>query len=326
MSEPAITHTPAQVSAPAWSPSVHTFLRALIGAGLWLIGHFAFQPQWELSVLLLGAFVHVPLALEMMLRQESGRAAQVFDRHGYALLLLALLLGLAFQLEVGWLALPWLVFTIVCAGFGVWRMLSLGLRRPGALADWGLIWFGVSGAWTFASAMRWEVFGFPHIIVLLAGVHQLYAGLVLQVIASRIVGARPGRVPWIAAIGVSLGNPLVAVGILTSHLGLPVWIEFGAVWFYACSVIVLGWMQLFLALWPKSGLPWYSRVLLVISDLSLGTAMTLAIIFVWGVRRGVPTLTIPEMALWHGSLNAFGFALCGLVGWTLSGVRRTGTQ
>jgi hypothetical protein len=80
-------------------------------------------------------------------------------------------------------------------------------------------------------------------------------------------------------------------------------------------VIVLGWMQLFLALWPKSGLPWYSRVLLVISDLSIGTGMTLAIIYAWGLARGYPTLTIPEMIFWHGTLNAFGFGLCGLVGW-----------
>lgn len=309
MSEPAITHTPAQVSAPAWSPSV------LIGAVVWLIAHVWLDPEWERSVHWLGALVHVPLALGLISRGDAATRRGLWNAFT---LLAGVSLPLAFAMDVGWVALPWLVFTVVCAGLGCWRTVTLGLRRPGALADWGLIWFGVSGAWTFASAIRWEVFGFPHIIVLLAGVHQLFAGLVLQVIASRIVAARPGRVPWIAAICVSLGNPLVAVGILTSHLGLPVWIEFGAVWFYACSVIVLGWMQLFLALWPKSGLPWYSRVLLVISDLSLGTAMTLAIIFVWGVRRGVPTLTIPEMIIWHGTLNAFGFALSGLIGWTLA--------
>ncbi|MBZ0134742.1 MAG: YndJ family protein [Planctomycetes bacterium] len=274
-----------------------------------------------MSVLWLGAYVHVPLALELMLQNESGRAARYFHHREYTLIPLAISLVVAFATGIGWLALPWLIFTTACAGFGVWRLLSQGLRRPGALADWGLLWFGVSGAWIFASAMRWEVFGFPHIIVLLAGVHQLYAGLVLQVLASRIVAARPGRLPWITAICVSLGNPFVATGILTSHLGMPLWIEFAAVCFYASSVVVLGWMQLFLALWPKSGLPWYSRALLVVSDLSLGTAMTLALIFMWGVRRGYPTLTIPEMIAWHGSLNAFGFGLCALAGWSLAGTR-----
>lgn len=315
MSEPAITTTPAQVSASAWH-------QALAGAGVWLVAHLWLEPEWAQSVLWLGALVHVPLALGLIPRKGAAARKTFWNP---ITLLAAASLPLAFASEVAWLALPWLAFTTACAGFGTWRMFSLGLRRPGALADWGLIWFGVSGAWTFASAMRWEVFGFPHVIVLLAGVHQMFAGLVLQVVASRIVDARPGRLPWIAAICVSLGNPLVATGILTSHLGLPVWIEFGAVCFYASSIIVLGWMQLFLALWPKSGLPWYARVLLVVSDLSLGTAMTLALVFVWGVQRGTPTLTIPEMIVWHGTLNAFGFALCALVGWSLASRGRAKT-
>ena len=308
MSEPAITTTPAQVSAPAWH-------QAIAGAAVWLIAHILLEPDWAQSVLWLGALVHVPLALGLIATTDT-KARKAFWNP--FTLLAAASLPATYAIQVGWVALPWLLFTTACAGFGAWRVFALGLRRPGALADWGLIWFGVSGAWTFASAMRWEVFGFPHIIVLLAGVHQMFAGLVLQVVASRIVAARPGRLPWAAAICVSLGNPLVALGITTSHIGLPVWIEFGAVWFYACSIIVLGWMQLFLGLWPKSGLPWHARGLLVISDLSLGTAMSLALIFVWGVRRGYPTLTIPEMISWHGTLNAFGFALCALVGWALA--------
>ena len=31
-------------------------------------------------------------------------------------------------------------------------------------------------------------------------------------------------------------------------------------------------------------------------------------------------LDIPTMATWHGTLNAFGFALCGLLAWTRAGV------
>jgi hypothetical protein len=117
---------------------------------------------------------------------------------------------------------------------------------------------------------------------------------------------------------VSIGNPAVALGITTSHLGLPVWIEVASVFFYAACVIVLGWMQLYLALAPGSRLPFASRVMLVLSDLALGTAMTLAVIFAWGTLRGVPTLMISDMINWHGTLNAFGFALCALVGWMQS--------
>jgi len=102
-------------------------------------------------------------------------------------------------------------------------------------------------------------------------------------------------------------------------MGAPVWIEVACACFFAACVIVLGWMQLYLAFAPSSRLPLASRVLLVLSDLALGTAMTLAIIFAWGTLRGVPTLMITDMITWHGTLNAFGFGLCALVGWMVAG-------
>jgi hypothetical protein len=278
-----------------------------VGGALWLLAEL----DWATWLLLLGALLHTQLAL--------GLASPALARVRLLALPAAILLAAAFTWEIAWLAAPWLAFTICCGLFGLWRMVKLGLRRAEALADWGLVMFAVSGAWTFAAAMGWAVFGFPPIIVLLAGVHQLYAGLILQVIASRIVAAAPGRrVPGTVGALVSVGNLLVAFGILATHAKAPPVFEFAAVCIYASSVIVLGWMQLYLALAPSSGLPWYSRVLLVISDLSLGTAMTLAIIFAWGTQRGVPTLTIPEMITWHGTLNVFGFALCALLGWTLA--------
>lgn len=296
----------------------------MIGFGAWLLAYFALEPDWATALLWLGALVHVPLALGLILTEHaSGRAARanaLLNFAAWAQLPAAFLLIASFTDSLGGilLALPWLAITALCGLAGALRILRLGLRRPGALADWGLLWFAVSGAWTGASAMRWEAFGFPHLFVLLAGVHQLYAGLVLQVVAARIVAVRPGRLPWLAAVGVSLGNPLVAFGITATHMGVPTWVEFACVIFYASSVMVLGWMQIFLALRPRSGLPLATRVLLVLSDLSLGTAMTLAIIFGWGVARGYPTMTISQMLQWHAPLNAFGFGLCALIGWMLS--------
>src|SRR5690606_4142094 len=101
MSEPAITHTPAQVSAPAWH-------QALAGAGVWLVAHLWLEPEWALSVLWLGALVHVPLALGLVSRGDAAARRVVWSR---LTLLAAVTLPLAFAVEVGWIALPWLVFT-----------------------------------------------------------------------------------------------------------------------------------------------------------------------------------------------------------------------
>ncbi|MCB9893219.1 MAG: YndJ family transporter [Planctomycetes bacterium] len=299
------------------------WLRALAGLPLWGMLYTVLEPDWATALLWLGALTHVPLALGLILTgQEKHRRADAILNFAAWLQLPAaalLIVGMSLQSSGFWLALPWVALTGACAFAGAWRILALGVRRPGALADLGLLWFAVSGAWTGAAAMRWEAFGFAPIMVLLAGVHQVFAGLVLHVVAAQIVRARPGRLPWIAAIGVAVGNPLVAFGITTTHMGAPVWIEVGGAFFLAAGVIVLGWMQLYLAFAPSSRLPFATRVLLVLSDLALGTAMTLAIIFAWGTARGVPTLLITDMITWHGTLNALGFGLCALVGWMLAG-------
>lgn len=336
MSEPAVTHAPQPVPAPASLIRGRAWLRAFAGIGIWLPAHLALEPGWALGLLWLGALVHVPLALGMILTGQDRHSptARLLGFAAWAQLPAALLLMVAFSAEPAgiWLALPWIALTGLCGAAGAWRLIALGLRRAGALADWGLVLFTVSGAWTGASAMGWQAFGFPEVIVLLAGVHQLYAGLVLQVVAWRVVtwfgvGRRPGQSPTagtVPAIAVSLGNLLVAAGITASHLGAPTWLEACCAFFYAGCVIVLGWIQLYHALRPGSGLPPASRVLLVVADLSLGTAMTLAIIFAWGVWRGYPTQTVPEMIVWHGTLNAFGFGLCALVGWMLAVGRSIG--
>ncbi|MBX3460631.1 MAG: YndJ family transporter [Planctomycetes bacterium] len=289
--------------------------RALLGGALWVACYAWFRPEWAVAIVWLGALVMTPLALGLV---ERGRTP--FRLIGRAQLPAALLLVAAFVTDhYGFaLSLPWIALTAACGATGVWRLAKLGVRRAGAIADVGMFWFAVSGMWAAAYFLGLEVFKLPPLIALLTVVHQTYAGLVLHVVASRIVAWRGNRFAVAAAAGVVAGNPLVATGIAISYGGLGVWFEVAAAVFLSCAAIMLGWVQLFYALWPGSGLPRTSRVLLLLSDLSFGTALTLAIIFAYGTWRGWPTLTIPEMITWHGTLQAFGFSLCALVGWTLA--------
>jgi hypothetical protein len=58
-----------------------------------------------------------------------------------------------------------------------------------------------------------------------------------------------------------------------------------------------------------------TRTGFVVSGVSLFAAMILAMGF--GLRHVVPNwaLTMPQMWMIHGTLNAFGFGLCGLLAW-----------
>jgi len=307
---------------PAWA-------RAALGGLIWLVCWLWFSPPWHVALVWIGALVHVPLALGLM--QEAGASAHPGNggtwghgarlRFAFRLQLPAgLMLVASFVSDSHgiWLALPWLGFNLWLGVLGLLRLRGLGLKRPGALADFGLVVTLASGFAIAAYHLQWQVAGFSLLMVVLTAAHQLFIGAVLLGMTAQIVAWRPGKLPWLAALGVAIGNPLVATGIFVTGFGGPPIIEFLAVCLFACAVILLGWMQLWLAIWPRSGVPLLSRVLLVVSDLSLGTAMTLAIIYAWGTARGLPTLYIPEMIQWHATLQVFGFGLCGLVGWTIA--------
>jgi hypothetical protein len=65
----------------------------------------------------------------------------------------------------------------------------------------------------------------------------------------------------------------------------------------------------------RSGLGFWTRTAFIVSGGSLLSAMILAMGF--GLRHVAPNwaLTMPQMWMIHGSLNAFGFGLCGLLAW-----------
>jgi len=315
--------TPAHTQ-PAARPGA-VWARAGLGLIAWGVVSLWFQPSLELALVWLGALVHAPLALQLARGKGHG---PLLDWAIRLQLSAALLLIAAFLPEVRghWLAWPWAATTGLCALAGGLRLLRQGWRRAGALADIGLVYFAIHGAWIVAAAGDWRVFGFQFQFAVFTAAHQLFAGLVLQVVASRIVARRPALVPALVAACGAAGNMMVAGGIMVTHEGGPVWVEFACAWFFAVAVIMLGWMQLYLAVWRGSGLPLVSRVLLVVSDLCLGTALTLAMIFAWGTLRGVPTLSIPEMLHYHAPLQVFGFALCGLCGWLVAGQGRVQGQ
>ena len=59
-------------------------------------------------------------------------------------------------------------------------------------------------------------------------------------------------------------------------------------------------------------------MLLGISALSLTAGMTLVAAYAIGEFTQRDWLLIPQMTRFHGTANALGFALCGLLGWTLA--------
>ena len=305
--------------------------RALVGALAW--GGFVFlrvprlsDGAWAHALLLFAALVLVPLALPLFPdADEAAAPARWFSWIERLQFPAALALFVACWIEPGPIAaaaaLPWMGLTILAAVVGVWRICQEGLRREldGLSRDAALIFAVVGGAWTLADRAGYRPFGFDAAIVALTAVHFHFAGLLLPLFAGLVQRELFFfRLASRAAVGVVLGVPAVALGIVATQLGAGPSIEAAAGCGLALAAMVVGILHVRIASDAKQ--PVLTRVLLAIAGMSLFVGMMLAGLY--AMRAFVapfPWLGIPQMRMLHGTLNAIGFGLCGVLGWRRMG-------
>lgn len=302
-------------------------LRAGIGGAGWIVYAFLTVPAlghgaWAYALLLLAALVLVPLALELTDEaDEPARVRQIGHWLHAAQLPAALLLALACLLQPGpgaaLAALPWVGFTLLVAICGWLRAKSLGFRRAlGRLCgDVGQMFLGIGGLWLLADRAGVHPLGFDPAIVALTAVHFHFAGLLLPLLAGRLLDWMPfSRFASRAAVGVVLGVPAVALGITTTQLGWNPAIEAAAGWGLALSGMALGVLHIRLALELQGN--GVTRALLAVAGVALFFGMVLAGVYASRAEwHALPWLDLAWMRAIHGTLNAFGFGLGGLIAW-----------
>jgi hypothetical protein len=154
--------------------------------------------------------------------------------------------------------------------------------------------------------------GFSSALVELTAVHFAFAGTCATTLAlctSRASTGRRRRVSAFSGALIASGSPLIAIGFATRTAVLPL----GAATLIA-GVVVLGVAT---ALCVVTVRPWLARGFLGVSVFSVPLPMALAAVD--SLRTVSPTGTLPlgTMIAIHGTTNALGLCLCGLVGWTL---------
>lgn len=209
---------------------------------------------------------------------------------------------------------PWFIIRLAVV-FDVmlaWR--HLPIKTPGQLCfDFAFIFPAIGAAWLVAHRANWTPWGFDPLIVLLTAAHFHHAGFTLPLMAGLNAKASPGCWTRFSCVAILTGVPLVVAGITCTHFGVLRFVEpFGV------TVLVLGAIGV-AASQIRRGMEKQHNGLVragfVISGASLLSAMLLAMGF--GLRHAVPNwaLTMPQMWMIHGTLNAFGFGLCGLLAW-----------
>jgi hypothetical protein len=169
--------------------------------------------------------------------------------------------------------------------------------------------------WAFADRVGLQPLNFDPAIVVLTATHFHYAGLVLPVLTGLLLERIPdSRLASTAAVGVVLGVPVVAIGITLTELGLGPVVETAAGCGLALAGMVIAVLHVRIATEKRGST--LARGLLGISGASLFFGMFLAVTY--SLRASslpVPRLDLATMRLLHGTVNALGFGLCGILGW-----------
>lgn len=211
--------------------------------------------------------------------------------------------------------IPWLLASIVVAVQAIRRWLAAPFLWSADIA-WPVAaaYLVVGAAWLAADRFGIEPVGVDRPFVELTAVHFHYAGFAAATLAGctwRRLGRRPaaGIATWLVLVA----PPLVALGFTV----------FGALQVVGAVLLTAGlwlgsWLVLARVVPTLASRPRAPRWLLVASALSVLAPMVLAVHWAAGTNLGFRVLSIPDMAVLHGLVNAVGFTLAGLVGWLLA--------
>ena len=305
-----------------------------LGAGAWallaVMNLFGWVRLTALDlILLLALWVITPLALPLAAPPRTQRDwLRAWQRLAIILQPFASLIGgISLLLSTGPLAAAaaagWCLFTGLIAVEGVGQLRE---AREASIANIclavALIYLPIGGVWLVISRLGLQPLGFPPDIVLLTAVHFHYiplAALVMTGLIGRTGFASQTTVPWklyrVAAIGLLVEPLLVAAGRTLAQLTGNDDLVSAATLLLALSLMLIAVLSLRFIIPATS-----SRVaqgLLFVSSTAVFFTMLAAGAYALGAATGAWTITISQMIVIHGWINALVLSLCGLLGWRL---------
>jgi hypothetical protein len=286
-----------------------------------------------LLALLVIAPLAVPLALQALPLQHDW--LRTWQRLTVIVQPVATLVGgISFLSHTGPLAAVaaagWLLFTGFIAVQAVVRLrrarrASLIIICPAV----ALIYLPVGGTWLVIARLGLQPLGFPPDIVLLTAVHFHYitlAALVMTGLIGQAGSLTKPSFPWrlyrIAAIGMLVEPPMVAAGFTLAQFTGSEYLRSAPAILLALSLILITLLNLRFVI-PATISP-VARGLLLVSSIAVIFTMLAVGAYAVGNATGAWTMTISQMVVIHGWINALIFALCGLLGWRLRIGQREG--
>jgi hypothetical protein len=263
--------------------------------------------QWECLLVMFAALELVPRGLQLLGIQRN---------EWYPALAMGLCAAYFFP-GFWYLSLPYLAYA-------VWMTLqdatALIFLKKRSLADWIRLFalgYWATGA-AFAGMYLADIrpFAFDPVIVSLTSAHFHLAGFVLAVLIHRLITENPSPMRQLLGWASLAGMPLVAAGITLTKLGYPAILEQLAALGFVLLALLFVWQQIQLALDVKYSQT--SRWLWLGGVSSLLAGIALAGTYALRFQIPIEWVSIPNMKLWHGTLNTLGFAWLSLLAWDKS--------
>ena len=299
---------------------------AVVWCGLWLstLGGIV-DLSWIALLFALAPLVIVPLGLHLTDQMENSSTNSLPERwaravHAPAALLAVVSLLLAPGLLAGAFASAWIAFCALLAACVPLRLCRGGLARLDALFPAVSFTYSLVGAaWLVASRLGLNPMGFQEPIVLLTAVHFHYAGFAAPLLArptGRAFGHGGKSTLAIALYRVVAPGVLLGPGVLAMGFVIGPRVKLAAALILALSEVCLAFLFV-------SGLvrirPFAAQLLLTLAAASVAFSMALAAVWAIGEYPLQPFVNLDQMERFHGTANAFGFTLCGMLGWLLAG-------
>lgn len=298
------------------------YLVVVLGTAVWLAMVARTWSGWpQLGVIellfLLAPWIVVPLASFLIPSlDKSAPPAGPQPALQWIIFTAAALATVSFFLPTGIFAASsasaWL---LVCVFFALRGLRRLWLYRAHSFSQFcfaiGEAYLIVGGTWLVASRLGLQPVGFQEPIVLLTAVHFHFAGFLSATLAGltyeRLRESRWGKWLRAALLGVVVGPGLLGLAFLVGPK-----VKLAAVILIVLGQFGLATGMIRVAVGTKNPV---GRVLLILSSGCVLAGMALAASWALGEYPLQAFVELGRMERIHGSLNAIGFGICGLIGW-----------
>lgn len=287
---------------------------------------------WIDLLFLLAPLVVIPLGLHLTDQIEASAQASLPERlarlvHAPGAWLAVISFFFAPGIIAAGLAVAWIVFCGLLALGGLLRLFRGALARLDNLCPaLAFLYSLIGAAWFVASRLGLSPMGFQEPIVLLTAVHFHYAGYAAPLLArsaGRALVAQQKN-----AMAVTL-LPIVMAGVLFGPCALAIGFVVG-LRVKLVTALVLALSEVGLAISFAFALNRAARLsaqlLLTIAAASVAFSMALAAVWAVGEYPLQRFVNLDQMERLHGTANAFGFTLCGLLGWILVSKHETHSE